>query len=118
MASNDLKYQLRLTLKDGFAQTARDNPKDASIAPLTGILNRHDAALITCGDHHDGPQGCAILSGRCHHELAALAAAATWRRRRRPQPGGPGGQSPSWHGCGLGTLEQPSRARACPADVD
>ena len=45
MASNDLKYQLRLTLKDGFAQTARDNPEDASIAPLTSILKRHDAAL-------------------------------------------------------------------------
>jgi hypothetical protein len=45
VVSDDLKYQLRLTLKDGFAQTARDHPGDASIAPLTGILNRHDAAL-------------------------------------------------------------------------
>ena len=43
--SDDLKYQLRLTLKDGYAQTARANPGDASIAPLTSILSRHDAAL-------------------------------------------------------------------------
>ena len=39
---DDLKYQLRLTLNDGFAQTARSNPADASIAGLTDILRRHD----------------------------------------------------------------------------
>ena len=43
--SDDLKYQLRLTLNDGFAQTARSTPADASIAGLTDILRRHDAAL-------------------------------------------------------------------------
>ena len=43
--SDDLKFQLRLTLKDGFAQAARANPADPSIAPLTKILNRHDAVL-------------------------------------------------------------------------
>jgi hypothetical protein len=43
--SEDLKYQLRLTLKDGFAQVARKTPSDPMISPLTQILKRHDAAL-------------------------------------------------------------------------
>ena len=43
--SNDLKYQLRLTLSDQFAQIARSNPADPSISPLTAILRRHDATL-------------------------------------------------------------------------
>jgi hypothetical protein len=43
--SDDLKYQLRLTLKDGFAQVARKTPGDPMISPLTEILKRHDAAL-------------------------------------------------------------------------
>ena len=43
--SNDLKYQLRVTLNDGVAQVARNNPADVSISPLTEILRRHDAAL-------------------------------------------------------------------------
>jgi hypothetical protein len=42
---NDLSFQLRLTLKDEFAQVARNNPEDSSIAPLTKILRRHDATL-------------------------------------------------------------------------
>jgi hypothetical protein len=42
---NDLKYQLRLTLNDEFAKTARNNPGNPSIAPLTEILKRHDAVL-------------------------------------------------------------------------
>jgi hypothetical protein len=43
--SDDLKYQLRLTLNDDFAKTARSNPADASISGLTDILRRHDATL-------------------------------------------------------------------------
>ena len=43
--SNDLKYQLRLTLNEGFAQAARANPADVSIAPLQDILRRHDATM-------------------------------------------------------------------------
>ena len=43
--SDDLKFQLRLTLNDGFAQMARKNPGDPMIAPLADILSRHDAAL-------------------------------------------------------------------------
>jgi hypothetical protein len=43
--SDDLKYQLRLTLNDGFAQVARKAPGDPRIAPLAEILKRHDAAL-------------------------------------------------------------------------
>jgi hypothetical protein len=43
--SDDLKFQLRLTLNDGFAQVARKTPGDPTISPLTDILNRHDAVL-------------------------------------------------------------------------
>ena len=42
---DELKFQLRLTLNDGFAQAARADPRSPSIAPLTHILKRHDAAL-------------------------------------------------------------------------
>jgi hypothetical protein len=41
----ELKYQLRLTLTDAFAQVARHHPDDPSLAPLTQLLGRHDAAL-------------------------------------------------------------------------
>jgi hypothetical protein len=41
----ELKYQLRLTLRDAFAKVARDHPDDPSIAPLMQLLCRHDAAL-------------------------------------------------------------------------
>jgi hypothetical protein len=41
----ELKYQLRLTLSDAFAKTARNHPDDPSIAPLTQLLSRHDATL-------------------------------------------------------------------------
>jgi hypothetical protein len=44
-ARDDLKFQLRLTLNEGYAQTARSNPRDPSLAALTGILGRHHAAL-------------------------------------------------------------------------
>jgi hypothetical protein len=43
--SDALKYQLRLTLNDPWAQVARADPDDRAIAPLTDILRRHDASL-------------------------------------------------------------------------
>ena len=43
--SDDLKFQLRLTLSDEFAQVARNVPGDPSISSLTNILNRHDAVM-------------------------------------------------------------------------
>src|SRR5215470_2849997 len=43
--SDDLKFQLRLTLNEGFAQAARSDPGNPSLAPLTDILKRHDAAI-------------------------------------------------------------------------
>lgn len=43
--SDDLKFQLRLTLNEGFAQAARSDPGNPSIAPLTDILNRYDAVM-------------------------------------------------------------------------
>jgi hypothetical protein len=41
----ELKYQLRLTLRDDFAKVSRNHADDPSIAPLTELLSRHDAAL-------------------------------------------------------------------------
>jgi len=43
--SDDLKFQLRLTLSDEFAQAARNNPGDASISALADILSRHDGVM-------------------------------------------------------------------------
>jgi hypothetical protein len=43
--SDDLKFQLRLTLSNQFAQVARNDPEDPSISTLTDILNRHDAVM-------------------------------------------------------------------------
>jgi len=43
--SNDLKFQLRLTLNDDFAQVARNDPGNASISALTDTLRRHDAVM-------------------------------------------------------------------------
>jgi hypothetical protein len=43
--SDDLKFQLRLTLTDQCAERARREPQDPSLAPLTDILKRHHAAL-------------------------------------------------------------------------
>ena len=43
--SDDLKFQLRLTLSDEFAQVARNVPGDPSISTLTDILKRHDAVM-------------------------------------------------------------------------
>ncbi len=43
--NDDLRYQLRLTLRNEFAQAARKNAEDPLISDLTKILNRHDGAL-------------------------------------------------------------------------
>jgi hypothetical protein len=43
--SNDLKFQLRLTLSDASAPLARNDPRHPSLAPLTKILDRHDAVM-------------------------------------------------------------------------
>ena len=42
---DELKYQLRLTLRDPFADAGRSHPNDPSIAVLTQVLQRHDAIL-------------------------------------------------------------------------
>ncbi len=39
------QYQVRVTLSDAAAQTARRSPDDPMLAPLTEILARHDATL-------------------------------------------------------------------------
>jgi hypothetical protein len=43
--SDDLQFQLRVTLSDEFAPLARNEPHHSSLKPLTGILSRHDAVM-------------------------------------------------------------------------
>ena len=43
--NNDLKFQLRLTLRDEFAPVARSNPGAPSMSKLANILMRHDAVM-------------------------------------------------------------------------
>ena len=43
--TDDLKFQLRLTLSEEYAHAARNDPEDPSISRLTDILNRHDAVM-------------------------------------------------------------------------
>ena len=43
--NDDLKFQLRLTLRDEFAKVARNDPADPSISMLANILRRHDAVM-------------------------------------------------------------------------
>jgi hypothetical protein len=43
--NDDLKFQLRLTLTDEFAQVARKDPGHPSISRLTDILSRHDTVM-------------------------------------------------------------------------
>src|SRR6266480_7772294 len=43
--TDDLKFQLRLTLSDEYAHVARNDPEEPSISRLTDILNRHDAVM-------------------------------------------------------------------------
>ena len=43
--TQELKYQLRLTLGEPFAKVARNHPDDPSLAPLSQVLHRHNANL-------------------------------------------------------------------------
>ena len=43
--NDELKFQLRLTLRDEYAPVARKRSADPSLSPLTSILSRHNAAL-------------------------------------------------------------------------
>ena len=43
--SQELKYQLRVTLSEPFAKVARNHPDDPSRAPLSHVLHRHNASL-------------------------------------------------------------------------
>ena len=43
--SDDLKYQLRVTLNDQFAKVARGDPSDPSLKSLTDILRRHHTIM-------------------------------------------------------------------------
>ena len=38
-------YQIRITLDDACAATARRDPDDPALAPLAGVLRKHDAQL-------------------------------------------------------------------------
>ena len=43
--NDDLKFQLRLTLRDEFAEVARNDPAEPSISVLANILRRHHAVM-------------------------------------------------------------------------
>ena len=43
--NDDLRFQLRLTLSEEFAQVARNSPEDPSISSLTDILHRHNTVM-------------------------------------------------------------------------
>ncbi|MGO9673570.1 MAG: hypothetical protein ACLPSF_05290 [Methylocella sp.] len=43
--SDQLAYQIRINLADNFAETARSDPGNQAIRPLTEILSRHHAIL-------------------------------------------------------------------------
>ncbi len=43
--SETWQYQVRVTLSESAAETARKTPDDPSLAPLADVLVRHDAAL-------------------------------------------------------------------------
>lgn len=45
-----LQHQIRINLSDAFAETARRNPGDPSLQPLTDILKRHRAAMKSVFD--------------------------------------------------------------------
>lgn len=45
MEQDTVKYQLRLTLTDEFAQMARSNPSARELLPLSDVLYHHDAGL-------------------------------------------------------------------------
>ena len=67
--SNDLKFQLRVTLRDEFAQVARHRPEDPSIARLTEILRRHDAVLKCQFDAFAGYVSEAEANGIANYPL-------------------------------------------------
>jgi hypothetical protein len=39
------RYQIRINLSDDFAEIARNDPSDARLGPLLGVLTRHNATL-------------------------------------------------------------------------
>lgn len=43
--SNGWKYQIRILLDPEFARTARRNPDDPALKPLSAILSRHGAVM-------------------------------------------------------------------------
>jgi hypothetical protein len=43
--SDEWEYQIRIFLSDEFAELARHHPDTPTLAPLTGILKRHDAIM-------------------------------------------------------------------------
>src|SRR5690349_20428554 len=41
------QYQIRITMTDALAELARDDPAEQSLRPLTEILERHDATMVS-----------------------------------------------------------------------
>ena len=43
--SNQWRYQLRIGLREGLAEIARSEPSNPALAPLAGILKKHNATI-------------------------------------------------------------------------
>jgi len=67
--TDDLKFQLRLTLNDEAARVARNNPGDPSISALTRILGRHHPVLHCQFDAFAGYVREAEANGVEHYHL-------------------------------------------------
>ena len=69
--SETWQYQVRVTLSDAAAQTARQAPDDPSLAPLIDVLARHDAALKCQYDAFAGYVSEAEANGTENYPLYA-----------------------------------------------
>lgn len=52
--SEQWRYQLRVYLDDEWAKVARSDPDHSALKPLTDVLNRHQATLISQLDAFEG----------------------------------------------------------------
>lgn len=69
--SNQWQYQIRITLEDAAAETARSDPAAAALAPLADILARHGATLKCQYDAFAAYVADAEVRGPENHPLYA-----------------------------------------------
>ena len=67
--SGDWKYQIRIDLTEKLAETARNEPGDPALKPLSDILAKHNAALICVFDAFAGYVAEAARQGDVDNSL-------------------------------------------------